>query len=229
VTEKEILEVLQQMNSDKSPGPDGFSVHLYLISWKIIKNDLVCMIQYVQKSVRMGGNTNSSFLDLIPKEINPSSFSRFCPISLCNVSYNIISKIIENHIKPFLPSLISPNQGGFVEKRKMMDNILIVQEAIHSSRGKWERGMVIKIDMENAFDRVKHNFLFVVLARFGFGADILAWISSCISSPWISPMINGRPVNFFKISRGLRQGCPMSPLLYILMEESLSIMLEQAR
>jgi mannosylglycoprotein endo-beta-mannosidase len=89
--------------------------------------------------------------------------------------------------------------------------------------------MVIKLDMENAFDRVQHNFLFVVLTRFGFGVDLLAWISSCISTPWISPMIKGRPTKLFKLSRGLRQGCPLSPLLYILMEEALSIMLEQVR
>jgi len=89
--------------------------------------------------------------------------------------------------------------------------------------------MVIKLDMANAFNRVKHNFLFVVLARFGFGVDLLAWISSCISSPWIAPMINGRPIDFFKISRGLRQGCRLSPLLYILMAKALSRSLEQVR
>jgi hypothetical protein len=92
VTEANILGVLQQMNPDKAPGSDGFTVHFYLLCWHMIKKDLVCMIQYVQKSARMGGSTNSSFLALIPKEFNPSSFKRFCPISLCNVSYKIISK-----------------------------------------------------------------------------------------------------------------------------------------
>jgi hypothetical protein len=95
----------------------------------------------------MGGSTNSSFLALIPKESNPSSFARFRPISLCNVSYKIISKIIANKIKPLLPKLISPNQGGFVEKRQMLDNILLVQEAIHSSKERGEKGMIIKLDM----------------------------------------------------------------------------------
>jgi hypothetical protein len=186
------------------------------------------MVQYVQRLARLGGNTNSSFLALIPKAANPS-FGRFHPISLCNVSYKIILKIIANKIKPLLPKLISPNQGGFMEKRQMLDNILLVQEAIHSSKGQGEKGMVIKIDMENAFDRVRHSFLFVVLTRFGFGAEILAWISSCISDPWISSLVNGRPIDFFKISRRLCQECPLSPLLYILMEESLSKQLEKER
>jgi hypothetical protein len=84
-----------------------------------------------------------------------------------------------------------------VEKQQMIENILLVQEVIHSSRGQREKGMVIKFDMENSFDRVRHSFIFAVLSRFGFGVDLLAWISSCICNPCISPMINGRLTNFF--------------------------------
>jgi hypothetical protein len=140
------------------------------------------MVQYVHKSTRMGGSINSSFMELIPKESNPSSFAIFRPISLCNVSYKLISKIIII-LKPHIHKLISPNQGGFVEKRQMIDNILIVQETIHSSKEQGDKGMAIKLDMANSFDRVRHNFLFAVLTKFGFGVDFLAWISSCICGP----------------------------------------------
>jgi hypothetical protein len=116
--EDEVYGVLQQKNMDKALGPYGFSVHFYLIYWHIIQKDLDCMIQYVQKSVRMGSSTNSSFLALIPKEKNPSSFAHLRPISLCNVSYKIITKIIANRINPLLPKLISPNQGGLLKKGK---------------------------------------------------------------------------------------------------------------
>jgi hypothetical protein len=109
------------------------------------------MIQYVHKSSCMGGATNSSFLALTPKEKNASSFDIFCPIYLCNVSYKIMSKIIANRLKPFLCNLILSNQGGFVEKWKIWDNIILVHEAIHSSYNQSEKGMVIKIDMDNAF------------------------------------------------------------------------------
>jgi hypothetical protein len=86
----------------------------------------------------------------------------------------------------------------------MLDNILLVQEAIHSSKARKEKGMVIKLDMANAFDRVRHNFIFVVLTKFGFGEETLAWIAACIRHPWMAPLVNGRPTTFFKISRGLR-------------------------
>jgi hypothetical protein len=89
--------------------------------------------------------------------------------------------------------------------------------------------MVIKIDMENAFDRVKHSFLFEVLKKFGFNHSFISWIGACITTPWIAPLINGRPAPFFQATRGLRQGCPLSPMLYVLMEESLNRRLEYER
>ena len=82
--------------------------------------------------------------------------------------------------------------------------------------------MLIKLDMKNAFDRVKLPFLYDVLLSFGFCSDSVNLIKTCSDRPWIAPSVNGRPIDFFKASRGLRQGCPMSPFLYILMVESLS-------
>jgi hypothetical protein len=111
----------------------------------------------------------------------------------------------------------------------MVDNIILVQEAIHSSQSRKEKGMAIKLDMENAFDRVRHNFLLAVLSRFGFNGLFLSWIHACICSPWISPLVNGRPTPFFQLSRGLRQGCPLSPILYILMVEALNRKLDKDR
>jgi hypothetical protein len=115
-----------------------------------------------------------SFLALIPKDKNANTFDIFHPISLCNVSYKILAKIIANRLKHLLPQLIFPNQGGFVEKRQIWDNIILVQEAIHSIFNNREKGMVIKIDMANAFDRVKHSFLFEVLKKFGFNPPFIS-------------------------------------------------------
>ena len=82
--------------------------------------------------------------------------------------------------------------------------------------------MLIKLDMKNAFDRVKISFLYQVLKAFGFIADFVHLIKACTDKPWISPLVNGRPIVFFQATRGLRQGCPLSPFLYILMVEVLS-------
>jgi hypothetical protein len=101
-----------------------------------------------------------------------------------------------------------------MENRQIIDNIILVQEAIHMSQSNKERGMVIKLDMENSFDQVKHAFMFSVLRKFGFSKEFVDWIQACIGSPWIAPLINGRPSQFFQANRGLRQGCPLSPSLH---------------
>ena len=89
--------------------------------------------------------------------------------------------------------------------------------------------MVVKLDLANAFDRVNHTFLFQVMQRYGFAPYFINWVKACISSPWIAPLINGRAAPFFQASRGLRQGCPLSPLLYAIQASVLSYQLEKAR
>eukprot|EP00253_Pinus_taeda_P032639 PITA_32639 len=137
-TEEEITNIVWSMDPDKAPGPDGFSIHFYRICWEIIKFDLFRMIRGVLRKAKMGGGTKSTFLALIPKETNPRSFDRYRPISLCNSSYKIVAKLLANRIKPLLQKLISPAQGGFVKGRQILDNVIQIQEALHSSHARKE-------------------------------------------------------------------------------------------
>jgi len=103
ITEEEIAKAVWDMDPDKSPGPDGFSIIFYRSLWSTIKRDLRKMLNYTLQKKKLGGATNSTFLALIPKESNPSNLSRFCPISLYNSSYKILTKIIANYQNPLLP------------------------------------------------------------------------------------------------------------------------------
>jgi hypothetical protein len=127
-TEEEIINVIWSMEADKAPGPDGFTIHFYKSCWHIIKDDLHKMISGFMKKAKVGGGTNSTYLALIPKDSNPETFARFRPISLCNASYKILAKLLANRIKPLLKRLISSPQGGFVEGRHILDNVIQVQE-----------------------------------------------------------------------------------------------------
>lgn len=211
VTEEEIIKILWSMESDKALGLDGFTIHFYKVCWNIIKRDLQKMIKGFMRKAKISGGTNSTYLALIPKESNPKTFSRFRPISLCNASYKILAKLLASRIKPLLKKLISGPQGGFVEGRHILDNVIQVQETIHTSVKRNEKGMLIKLDMANAFDRVNRSFLIKVLLSFGFSPHFVQLINACINNPWIAPLLNGRPSNFFQARRGIRQGCP-SPL-----------------
>ena len=222
VTEEEISKIVWSMEPDKAPGPDGFSIHFYRICWELIKPNLLIMMHGFMRKAKVGGGINSTFLALIPKEANPGSFERYRPISLCNASYKIVAKILANRIKPLLQKLISPTQGGFVKGIHILDNVIQVQEALHSSHSRKEQGMLIKLDMCNSFDRVSRSFLYRVLSSFGFFQDFINLIKACLEKIWIAPMVNGRPANFFLATRGLKLGCPLSHFLYILMAESLS-------
>jgi hypothetical protein len=223
---QEIKNALDNMEADKAPGPDGFTPRFYKACWPIIKKDLLRMVRKSQNCLKLGGSTNSTFLALIPKEKGASNFSRFRPISLCNTSYKLVTKIIATRLKVILPSIIPENQGGFIKGRQILDNIVLVQEALHSSIQRKEKGMIIKLDLANAFDRIRHDFLFQVMRNMGFTENFISWIKACIASPWISPLVNGRSTQYFQASRGLRQGCPLSPLLYAIQASVLSFQLE---
>jgi len=114
------------MEPNKAPGPDGFTARFIQVYWKIVKKDLHRMVSKSQCCQKIGGSTNSAFLALIPKEKGANTFNRFHPISLCNISYKLITKVISNRLKALLPSIIPENQGGFVQGRQIVDNIILV-------------------------------------------------------------------------------------------------------
>ena len=187
------------------------------------------MVTKSQRCEKVGGSTNYVVLALIPKEKEANSFDRFRPISLCNIGYKIITKIIAKRLTGILPHIIPENQGGFIKGRRIWDNIILIQEAIHSILKHGEKGMVVKIDLANAFDRVSCIFLLNAMARYGFDLSFIRWVKSCINMHWMAPLINKREVGFFQATRGLRQGCPISPVLYEIQVSVLSLQLEQAR
>eukprot|EP00253_Pinus_taeda_P002123 PITA_02123 len=221
-TLEELEGVLRWFKKDKSPGPDGWTIEFYLAFFDTMATDLLQVVEECRSSGKLYDAINSTFIALIPKSDSPASFDDFRPISLCNCLYKIISKIIANRIRPILSKHILSEQFAFLEDHQIHEAIDTTQEAIHSIRSHRLKGIILKIDLVKAFDRVNWLYIKMLLIHLGFPLLFTNWIMAIIYTPSYSLLINGFASPFFHVERGLRQGCPLSPLLFLLVMECLS-------
>eukprot|EP00253_Pinus_taeda_P011270 PITA_11270 len=222
ITMEEVEEAVKNMPNDKAPGPDGFNINFYKACWKIVKNDIWEIVEDSRRSKTILKSLNSTFIALVPKVEEANTPENFRPIALCNVIYKIISKVIANRLKMILPGIISQEQSGYVEGRQILDNILLAQEMIHSLHSRKAAGMLMQLDLSKAYDKVSWTYLEAILDTFEFSKPWIKWILALIKSPRYSIMVNGTPSTPFSPSRGIRQGDPLSPFLFVILMEGLS-------
>ncbi|XP_013608089.1 PREDICTED: uncharacterized protein LOC106314815 [Brassica oleracea var. oleracea] len=175
---------------------------------------------------------NHTHVRLIPKSTEAKTVADYRPIALCNVYYKIISKLLANRLKQVLPDLISENQSAFVQKRAITDNILISHEVLHflkTSQATKHCSMAVKTDMSKAYDRLKWDFIEAVLLQLGFNPTWTNLIMQCIRTVSYSFLINGSAQGLVKPKRGIRQGDPLSPYIFIMCSEVLSGLCRKAQ
>ncbi len=230
-TEYEVTSAMKHMGPLKAPGPDGMPPIFFQSYWHVVGKDITAAVLYCLQSGTLLPSLNHTYVTLIPKTKSPERVTEYRPISLCNVVYKLIAKVLANRLKKILPHVISESQSAFVPGRLITDNVLIAFKTLyhmHNKRAGKVGSMALKLDMSKAYDRVEWSFLKQVMVRMGFHDKWISLITKCISTVSYSLLINGEPTGHITPSRGLRQGDPISPYLFLLCTEGLNGLIRKA-
>lgn len=229
ISEEEVWKMIKELPPDKAPGPDGFTGHFYRHCWDIIKLDIMLAIGVIHGGdTRMLHQLNTVYLTLIPKKEDAITVSDYRPISLVHSFAKQVTKIMANRLAPRLHNMIANNQSAFIRGCCIHDNFILVQHMAKYIHERKESRILLKLDITKAFDTVSWAFLLEVLRHLGFGGKWCALFCGLLSSSTTRFLLNGCPGEVISHKRGLRQGDPLSPLLFIIVMDVLTALIGEA-
>ncbi|KAK2392457.1 hypothetical protein QL285_065815 [Trifolium repens] len=225
-SESEVKAAVWDCDSFKSPGPDGVNFGFIKDFWEDMKGDVMRFISEFHRNGKLTKGLNSTFIALIPKVDSPQRLNDFRPISLVGSLDKILAKLLANRLRIVIGSVISETQTAFVKDRHILDGILIANEVVDEARRLKKELLLFKVDFEKAYDSVDWGYLDAVMGKMGFPTLWRKWIRECVSTATASVLVNGSPTDEFPLERGLRQGDPLSPFLFLLAAEGLHVLMQ---
>lgn len=223
ITEKECHEAMKGMKLGKAPGDDGIPVEFYRAFWNVIKKPLIESYIYSFHEGKLSPSQSRAILTLIFKKGNKKHLKNYRPISLTNVDYKILAFTLANRLHKVMGKLIGSQQTAYIKGRFIGNNIRTVLDTLEYTRKFNMSGLLLCLDFKKAFDSLEWPFMISVLRKFNFGDSFIKWIETLYEKPYAKVKVNGWLTEPIPQSRGIRQGCPASALLFILCTEILAI------
>ena len=228
ITFQELASVLKEMKNNKSPGPDGFTTEFYKFFFRDIG---VFYLRSINEGLRVGKLSSTQYQGVItclPKDGKPKQFIKnWRPISLLNISYKLLSSCIASRIQKVLPKIIHPCQKGFIKGRYIGENLRQLYDILAYTQTNNIPGLILAIDFEKAFDSVSWKCIYKALSFFKFPTLICDWFRTLYGNASTCVYFNGQYSNWFKLGRGCRQGDPLSPYLYLICAELMSLLIRK--
>ena len=213
----ECFNTLKTFQKNKTPGIDGLTVEFYLLFWPIVGKHLIDCFNYAHEHGELSNSQKQAVITLLEKNGKDKRLIKnWRPISLINVDAKIASKTLAKRLEPILPKLIQCGQNAYVKGRSIFDAVRTIDDILDYTRHTKMSGILVAIDFEKAFDSLDHTYLFKVLNVFNFGPSFIQWIRTLYSNVSSCIINNGFTSDYFAVGRGVRQGDPLSPLLFIL-------------
>jgi len=225
-TMEEVKAAVWDVDSFKCPRPDGITFGFIKDFWDMLKADVMRFLVEFHRNGRLSKGINSTFIALIPKVDNPHRLNDFHPISLVGSLYKILAKVLANRLRSVIGLVISDSQSAFIKSRQILDDILVANEIVDEARKLQKELLLFKVDFEKAYDTVDWGYLDEVMNKMGFPSLWRKWIKECVGTAKASVLVNGSPTDEFPLARGLRQGDPLSPFLFLLAAEGFNVLME---
>lgn len=225
--ETEIVKAVSELRQKKSPGPDGFPIEFYMSFIEILTPLLkIVYDRCLEKKILPETLNQSQIVLLLKSNKDPLEPSSYRPVFLLNCDYKILAKILAFRLGKILPIIVAPDQTGYIKNRRSIFNVNRLLEIMYSFEPNDSQCLILT-DAEKAFDSLKIAYLLKTLRKFNLGEPFVSWIESLYSNPTACVWTGDRLSDFFPLKKGIRQGCPLSPLLFVAALEPLACFIRQ--